>query len=377
MPDSAEATGEGQDHLLNREEFWATHQKYFTDKIYTEADTAPAPAASNSDIVDAGYLDQPIPVSEVNGDADTAADEFVPQIVADEEQPEKTLAPAPEFHDKVDQMQLDEATDADPCMHFVKAAARFGRSKRRWFVLHRKSHKLAYYTKPFVPPQKGQVKGVVDLTTVVEVNATGNKLELAIFKGRKPFKLTADSPKIAEDWAKLLRLEANLSGLDNPLQHMVDEAVAQVGGIDADDLYAEYGGFKHANENLDLYHDVDVVDDPTLDDDDDGGDMYNTFEPNDAVRDAPPVQGGYLDHAVPDGGVDVDPDDWVPSTDGALDDAGYLDQVAPVGSSELPDTGYLDHVAPVSDGADDWVPPSNTDDSTENDSNAAEASQES
>lgn len=81
-----------------------------------------------------------------------------------------------------------------------------------------------YYARPFVPPQEGILKGVVNLGEVVDVNAFGCRLELHIAKGRSVFKLVADTEKIARDWAALIKMEAHLSGLDNPLNKAVQES---------------------------------------------------------------------------------------------------------------------------------------------------------
>jgi hypothetical protein len=165
---------------------------------------------------------------------------------------------------RVSDEELASAKATDPSVAFVKQAALFGRSRRRWFVLHRAQHKLAYYGKPFVPPevcveallmpccpvlltvcysgerarereraptrldsdcptphtshcphahatspnhthhppttQIGELKGVIDLVTVVDATNVGKKIEIKVAKGRSTYKLIADNEKIARDW---------------------------------------------------------------------------------------------------------------------------------------------------------------------------------
>jgi hypothetical protein len=64
--------------------------------------------------------------------------------------------------------KLAQANSTDPSVAFMKQPAYIGFARRRWFVLHRKSHTLAYYAKPFVPPEIGELKGFVDLVKVSE-----------------------------------------------------------------------------------------------------------------------------------------------------------------------------------------------------------------
>eukprot|EP00041_Stephanoeca_diplocostata_P021400 m.497879 g.497879 ORF g.497879 m.497879 type:complete len:400 (+) comp21818_c1_seq3:220-1419(+) len=250
--------------------------------------------------------------------------------------------PDGEFEDP----SLSLAVSTDPSIHMTKSAAWFGRSHRRYFVLHRDVHKLAYYARPFVPPQKGILKGVINLGEVVDVNAFGCKLELHIAKGRSVFKLVADTDKIARDWAALIKMEAHLSGLDNPLNKAVQDTCRDASNDDNDnDLYTEYGGFKFANDQPELYTDYDPLKDdssdgPTYpvdddegndknDEDDDGGENYNTFTPN-VADDA-----GYLDQLNPVADAETAAED-------AADNYGE-DFVPPEGAPV--DTGYLDHDA--------------------------------
>eukprot|EP00040_Diaphanoeca_grandis_P037040 m.239431 g.239431 ORF g.239431 m.239431 type:complete len:424 (+) comp33745_c3_seq3:83-1354(+) len=196
---------------------------------------------------------------------------------------------------------LDSAVLSDPSIHFVKQAAFFGRKKRRWFVLHRNSHILAYYVRPFVPPAKGEIKGIINLAEVVDVNSFGARLEIKVARGRSTFKLLADSDKIAHDWSSLIRMEAHTSGLNNPLNQNVQKACGTNTKTE-DPLYTEYGGFKFADQNPELYTDYDPKSAAKGNGKVEEEENYGNFTPNTAVEGEEkelPTDGQYLEQAPP------------------------------------------------------------------------------
>lgn len=181
---------------------------------------------------------------------------------------------------------------------------------------------------------------------VVDATHTGNKIEIRITKGRSPYKLVADSEKIAKDWCKMIRMESQNAGLDNPLQKLVTDACKPSKEEEEEmaDLYLEYGGFKFAADE-----------DPS---------QYLDYNPGNHTAGADGADlddGGYLDKEADSGNGDVDAaaDDYMPP-----EDDGYLEQQAAGGGGKGVDAdedGYLaqkpagdgDHIG---DAADDYVP---------------------
>lgn len=197
---------------------------------------------------------------------------------------------------------------------------------------------------PFIPPQKGVIKGVINLAEVVDVNAFGSRLEIKVARGRSTYKLLADSEKIASDWSTLIRREAHVSGLSNPLNARVQELCATDTAAE-DPLYAEYGGFKFANDNPELYTDYDPAGN-AKEDADDLPENYGVVTPNDAVPNSP----GSKSRPPP-------PNSGHHSSKPVAEDAGYLDQVVPTGNVAQ-DAGYLEQQPPASTevGGDDKSP---------------------
>lgn len=271
--------------------------------------------------------------------------------------------------------RIAEAVLSDPSIHFIKQPAFLGRKKRRWFVLHRASHVLAYYALPFIPPQKGALKGVINLAEIVDVNAFGARLEIKVARGRSAYKLLADSEKVARDWAALIRIEAHTSGLANPLNAAVQKATTTAAAPE-DSLYTEYGGFKFANENPELYTDYNPGNSPApanaIDDADehDNGDLYGATVANDnvdgelyggTVANDAVVDGSYLEMPVPDAAAarpappsstpsktnNDDGDDVIGAFQAAIDDKNAYLTMPAADPAAAADTGADDPVDPA------------------------------
>eukprot|EP00039_Didymoeca_costata_P022585 m.4791 g.4791 ORF g.4791 m.4791 type:complete len:379 (+) comp3103_c0_seq1:40-1176(+) len=178
----------------------------------------------------------------------------------------------------------------DPAVWLVKQPAMMGRARRRWFVLHRHSRILAYYSKSFIPPARAPLKGIIKLSEVTSVDCIGKRIEIGIAKGRVPFKLAADDEKTARDWSKFIKHEAHTMGIDNPLNRAVQEACGDKSKDAVEEMYSEYQDFKHAGEDAERgetgnYNDFTPnsnINSPTGPAHETSN--YNDFTPNAAVR---------------------------------------------------------------------------------------------
>eukprot|EP00041_Stephanoeca_diplocostata_P008242 m.119465 g.119465 ORF g.119465 m.119465 type:complete len:131 (-) comp17236_c0_seq1:248-640(-) len=111
---------------------------------------------------------------------------------------------------KAQELPSDASNDLDendPGMWFVKDAERFGRRKRRWFVLHRATRELAYYKSAFIPPAKAKRAGSVRLDDITGISSAGPVLEISVAKGRNMFRLVAESEAESAKWAYLIKME--------------------------------------------------------------------------------------------------------------------------------------------------------------------------
>jgi hypothetical protein len=127
----------------------------------------------------------------------------------------------------------------DPGVWLVKApATKIGRSKRRWFVLHRRERQLVYYTMAFIPPAKAGVKGVIKLQDITGISCRNTMIEISVARGRSMYKLQADDDKTAADWTYILKVETQQIKPEPGKKSVIVEYMAVTPN---DDSYLEMG----------------------------------------------------------------------------------------------------------------------------------------
>eukprot|EP00035_Acanthoeca_spectabilis_P026601 m.463419 g.463419 ORF g.463419 m.463419 type:complete len:224 (-) comp23026_c0_seq1:68-739(-) len=97
-------------------------------------------------------------------------------------------------------------SDQDPGVWLYKEAETFGRKHRRWFVLHRDTREFAYYEHAFIPPRTAKRKGAINLNNITGVSSSETKLEISVAKGRRMFRLYAETEIDAGNWACILKM---------------------------------------------------------------------------------------------------------------------------------------------------------------------------
>ena len=154
--------------------------------------------------------------------------------------------------------------------------------------------------------------------------------------------------------------QAHTSGLANPLNDAVQRATTQAAPPE-DSLYTEYGGFKFANENPELYTDYDPgttsaapADGADAVDEHDNADLYGGTVANDAVADA-----SYLEFPVPEPKPERpqppagtpskinDDDDVIGAFQAAIDDKNAYLTMPAADAAAAADTGVDDPAEPA------------------------------
>lgn len=166
----------------------------------------------------------------------------------------------------------------DPGVWLTKApGTKIGRSKKRWFVLHRQENQLVYYTMAFIPPARAPVKGVIKLEEITGISCRGKVIEISVTKGRTMYQLEAEDENVAADWTYILKVETQQIAPTNPNKHK--ELMVQYAMITPDDSYL------------------------SMDPDDDEGEKATTTTSAtdaDASQEAGNVGGSYLEMAPED-----------------------------------------------------------------------------